>query len=164
MMSDSPDDVTRVLRQFCRLDKALIDASSIIYMRKTGFLDHLAQRLSLYSLPEIVAETGDADGGITMLAVSLPDTANDDKFTACARIFKWPVISEDRKILLEMQHRDIPYFNSLMMLNFCLFTGTLHVADYPRYLAQLQRHARYGPEIWKFGETISRAVISCLSG
>ncbi len=48
----------KTIEQFDVLKMALIDASSVIYMMKSGFFQEAASTVDLYSLPEIIAETG----------------------------------------------------------------------------------------------------------
>ena len=47
---------TNILEAFQKLHQAVIDASSLIYLRKIGGLDLLADTIELVSIPEIIAE------------------------------------------------------------------------------------------------------------
>ncbi|MDY6951347.1 MAG: hypothetical protein SWE60_07545, partial [Thermodesulfobacteriota bacterium] len=56
--SFTSEDHGRVLAQFQSLSKALIDASSIIYMHKAGFFEELARTVKLCAPQEVVREAG----------------------------------------------------------------------------------------------------------
>jgi hypothetical protein len=144
----------QVLSQFRTLSRALIDASSIIYMHKTGFLTALADTVNLHSPPEIIAETGFNDLNIRTIACTSDSLSNDQKFITAALQLRWPVISEDKNILLHMRRANLPYFNSLMMLNFLFFREKIDLKTHAMYIEQLKRHAWYSPYVWEFGKNV----------
>ena len=72
------------------------------------------------------------------------------------------MISEDKKILRAMQRAEAPYYNSLMMLNFLLFSQKIDDAGYRRYYSTLQNIARYSETVWKFGRDIYTSAKSDL--
>ena len=133
----------RVLSEFQTLSRALIDASSIIYMHKVGFLTELANTVNLYSPPEIIAETGFHDLNITPVACTLNSLSNDQKLITAALELRRPVISEDKNILLHMRRANLPYFNSLMMLNFLLFRNRIDPKNHAMYFERLKECAWY---------------------
>jgi len=147
-----------VLSQFRALSRALIDASSIIYMHKAGFLTILADTVSLYSPPEIVAETGYNDLDIRPVACTSNSLSNDQKLITAALKLRWPVISEDRNVLLRTERANLPYFNSLMMLNFLLFKKRIDPKTHAIYFDWLKQYARYSPYVWEFGKDIYNTI------
>lgn len=64
--------IAAAVRQLAELDAACIDASSMIVCNKAGILDDLGACCTLYSVPEVLAETGYDDAPVTL---SLPDDA-----------------------------------------------------------------------------------------
>ena len=147
-----------MLSQFQTLSRALIDASSIIYMHKTGFLTKLANTVNLYSPREIVAETGFNHLDIRPVACTSKSLSNDQKLISTALKLRWPVISEDGNILLHMQRAKLPYFNTLMMLNFLLLRKRIDLKDHAIYFERLKQCAWYSPHVWEFGENICNII------
>jgi hypothetical protein len=137
---------------------ALIDASSIIYMHKAGFLTELADTMNLYSLPEIVAEAGFTDLNIRLVTCTSSSSSHDQKLLTIALKLRWPVVSEDKSILLHMQRSKLPYFNSLMMLNFLLFRKRIDLKSHAVYFKRLKKFAWYSPQVWEFGKNIYNAI------
>ena len=146
------------LSQFNRLDKALIDASSIIYAEKADFLELLASSVQLFSIPEILAETGPVTGRIKALACKEASSSNDEKLVSCALHYELPVISEDKKILAAMKRARRPFFNALMMLNFLLYHQKIQDPQYFQYHRALKKFARYSDDIWQYGAQIHTAI------
>jgi hypothetical protein len=147
-----------IFSQFNHLDKALIDASSIIYTEKADYLELLSGSIQLFSITEILSETGPVPGGITALAYKKASSSNDEKLVSCALHYDLPVISEDKKILAAMKRARRPYFNALMMLNFLLYRQKIQDAQYIRYHRSLKKFARYSEDIWLYGAQIHAAI------
>ena len=148
----------QVLSQFQTLNRAIIDASSIIYMHKAGFFTELANTLRLYSPPEIIAETGFNDLNISSLAFTSNSLSNDQKLITAALKLRWPVISEDGNILLHMRRAELPYFNTLMMLNFLLYRKRIDPKSHAMYFERLKQYARYSPYVWECGKDIYNTI------
>jgi len=148
----------QVLSQFRTLSRALIDASSIIYMHKAGFFTELAKTVSLYSPAEIVAETGYNDLYIRPVACISNSLSNDQKLITTALKLRWPVISEDRNILVHMQRVKLPCFNTLMMLNFLLFRKRIDLRSHAMYIERLKQYAWYSTHVWEFGKNIYNTI------
>jgi hypothetical protein len=148
----------QVLSEFRTLSRALIDASSIIYMHKAGFFTELADTVNLYSPPEIVAETGYNDLHISPVVCTPNSLSNDQNLITAALELRWPVISEDGDILLHMRRANLPYFNALMMLNFLLFRERIDLKSHAIYLERLKRVAWYSPYVWEFGKNVYNTI------
>ncbi len=140
------------------LSRALIDASSIIYMQKAGFFTELANTVNLYSLPEILAEAGYAHLYIRPVACATNSFSSDEKLIATALKLRWPVVSEDKSILLHMQRSKLPYYNALMMLNFLLFRKRIDLKRHAMYFRRLKQCAWYSPYVWEYGKNIYNAI------
>lgn len=152
----------KVFLEFQELKEAIVDASSIIYMKKAGFFDELEGCLQLCSLKEIIKETGFDDLKIHMIKDSSQSLLNDEKLIGCALKRGIPVISEDKKILMQMEREGISYFNALMMLHFLLFKKKIDLETHSLYLNRLKRIARYSDYVLEFGEEVFKAVMSFL--
>lgn len=148
----------RVLSEFRKLRRALIDASSIIYMHKAGFFTLLAEIVSLYSPPEIINEAAFHDLNIKPVACGSNSLANDQKLIRAALELRWPVISEDKDILLHVRRANLPYFNSLMMLNLLLFRRRIDLKTHAIYFQRLKQCARYSPYVWEYGKNIHNTI------
>jgi len=147
-----------VLSEFRRLSRAFIDASSIIYMHKAGFFRELARAVNLYSPPEIVAETGLSGLNIRPIAWTSNSLSNDQKLITIALKLRWPVISEDKNILMHMERANLPYFNALMMLHFLLLRRRIDLRSHAMYLERLKQFAWYSPHVWKFGKNVYNTI------
>ena len=146
------------LSGFQGLKKALIDASSIIYIKKTGFFRELSEAIALSSLKEIIEETRFNHLDINLLEAGTETASNDEKFIFCALREKIPVISEDRKILTAVKKENIPYYNAIMMLHFLLFHKRLDADAHLFYLNRLRKTARYSDDVLKFAKNVYRAI------
>jgi hypothetical protein len=147
-----------IFSRFDRLDKALIDASSIIYIDRADFLATLASSIKLFSIPEILAETGPVSGSINPLIDNKSFSSNDQKLISCALDLNLPLISEDKKILMAMKRANKSFFNSLMMLNFLLYRRRIQHRQYIQYHLALKQFARYSEFIWQYGATVQAAI------
>ena len=155
-MNEPSNDI--VLNQFSTLTKALIDASSIIYSSKAGFLDKLGKTIRLYTIPEIFSETFHDYENIKIIKHNFDDIPNDKKLISVAINQNIPVISEDKKILKALENVNKPFFNSLMMLNFLLFKNQISVTEFFQKRSRLKKIARYGKTIWDFGDSVFNSL------
>jgi len=147
-----------VICRFDHLNTALIDASSIIYIDRAEYLEILASSIRLFSIKEILSETGPISERIIPITYDETSPSIDKKLIACAMDLRLPVISEDKKILMTMKRADRPYFNALMMLLFLLYRRRIKNQQYVQYYLALKKFARYSDEIWEYGEKV-RTVI-----
>ena len=147
-----------VIAQFKQLRKAMIDASSIIYARKAGFIKILQSTLELMTIPEVMAEAGGDEGGIETIHCRSSFTTVDEKLVHCALQNNLPVISEDKKILSKLKQTHLPYFNALMMLNFLCSVKAIDRDQYSHYHTKLQKIAWYSPKIWCYGDLMRSAI------
>jgi hypothetical protein len=161
-----------ILARFKALDSAVIDASSMIYMHKAGFLEILSRTIRLCSLPEIMAETGYE--GLAVTHVGRPpddlnndrtdDLTNDQRLVRCALEQGLPLISEDRQLLMQMKREEHPYYNALMMLHFLLFRARVSKAEHARYLEHLLKTAWYGSRVLEKGAFLLEIILAQRAG
>jgi len=147
-----------IFNKFDHLDKALIDASSIIYIDRADFLPILASTIKLFSIKEIFFETGPVSESIKPLIHNDNSSSNDQKLISCALNMDLPLISEDKKMLMAMKRANRPFFNSLMMLNFLLYRRRIDIQEYDKYRQALEKFARYSNKVWQYGAKIQSAI------
>lgn len=147
-------NLNQVTGQFERLETALIDASSVIYMTKADFFQELLEILILRSPPGVLEELGPGFDGIRPIDCPGGDLTGDEQLVACAREHGLPVISEDKKILHTLERAGIPFFNALMMLHFMLFKGRMELKKHGECLEKLKKIAWYDKKVWAFGEEV----------
>jgi hypothetical protein len=158
MASGNKPAAQDIFHHFDQLNKALIDASSIIYIAKADFLAILASSIGLFSIQEILSEAGPVSECITPLIYKEASFSNDQKFISCALHFNLPIISEDKKILAAIKRARRPFFNALMMLNFLLYHQKIQDPQYFQYHRALKKFARYSDDIWQYGAHIHAAI------
>ncbi|UCD80027.1 MAG: hypothetical protein JSW26_00920 [Desulfobacterales bacterium] len=157
-MSEKRLSSREIFGQFDQLNQALIDASSIIYAEKADFLEILAGSVKLFSIPEILSETGPVPDSIKTLPYKKACLSNDEKLVSCALHYDLPVISEDKNILTAMRRARRPYFNALMMLNFLLYHQKINSRQYLKFHLALKKFARYSEDIWQYGSKVHAAI------
>ncbi len=157
-MSEIKPSPQEIFNRFDHLNKALIDASSIIYTYRADFLAILASSIKFFSIQEILTETGPVSESIKPPIYNGTSSSNDQKLVSCALDLRLPVILEDKKILMAMKRANRPFFNSLMMLNFLLDRQRIQNKQYIQYHLALKKFARYSDEVWKYGAKIQATI------
>ena len=182
-MVDSKE-LMSLAERFDELREAAIDASSIIYMLKAGFLGLLGSTITLETVPEVAAETGwpalpvklvgpvpGDPGSATAIsskhgafAVSDdsgspgPDLSNDQRLLSFALTAWLPLVSEDRALLRAAEEAGLEYYNSLMMLAFLRYRGRIDEAWFEESKARLLSLARYGEDVLEAYRGIEREL------
>ena len=146
------------LSHFDTLSEAFIDASSIIYMLKAGFLRHLQENLDLYSVPEVLQEAGIPKTGFSLACCREEHASNDRKLLCCALERRIPLISEDKTLLMQAKRAGLPYYNALMMLNFLLYKHAINSGEFDDYYANLRCYARYSKSVWQYGDRVGQRI------
>ena len=149
--------VTETLQQFSSLRNAVIDSSSIIYLSKINVLDTLSTSLSLWTVNDVIKECGISTHYIQIISEPTSLSA-DQQLINLTLSKKFPVISEDFKILSAVSKTDIPYFNSLMMISYLLFMQKISKNEFLHYRENLIQFARYNDFVWNFGEELFSAI------
>lgn len=148
----------KIISQFTRLERAIIDASSIIYAEKAGFLNILCDALNIYCLPEILTEAGNPIIRVKLIHSHTNHKSNDEKLIQTAIEMQFPLISEDKKCLMRMKREKLDYYNALMVLNYLYFRQLINEQEYFDYHTQMQSFARYTKEVWEFGHAVYKAI------
>lgn len=153
-------DLQLVLNRFDVLRRGVIDSSSIIYAQKSGIFEVLQQSILLFTVPEVIQETGLRRHRMTVNDIRGGGTTDHKVLTLASNC---PLISEDRKMLLACQSRGGEYYNMLMMLHFLLYRQCISGSEYETYLPSLLTAARYGDRVLQFGEDLHQHIISTSS-
>ncbi|MBN2656947.1 MAG: hypothetical protein JXR86_07785 [Spirochaetales bacterium] len=139
-----------------------IDASSIIYMLKTGILGYAAAEIKFYACPCILEEVGWPRLPVIEVPEQQDVVSNDDTVIAVAEAKRIPLLSEDLAILKEASERGIPHFNTLMILNYLLLKKRITPDDYRVYQARLKEISRYSSEVLEYGEAFRKLILKSL--
>ena len=158
-------------KRFDRLTEVALDASSIIYMLKAGFLGLLGHTIRLVTIEAIREETGwthpqlvvrpepsgdrtdrGSAGGADWDAALGGDrerfvASNDERLLRFASASGLPVVSDDRELLQAAARRGMDHYNSLMMLLFLRYRERIDEEWYEEAYGHLMREGRYSSEV-----------------
>lgn len=148
------------LAGFDALTDAVVDASSIIYMQKAGFLETAGRFVELHAPDAVIQEVGAAEVPITLHAFDCRQhcAKADQQLLALARILGTPLISEDKKVLLSAERNGLVYYNAFMVLNFLFYKSGIAAEDAERYLRALLAVARYSERVVIQGRAVMRRI------
>lgn len=154
------EKVQKSLQEFRTLTGAVIDSSSILYMNKANFLEILSTEINL-SAPSQVKHEIDSD----LKKINFFDFNNergldtDDIIVISAYEKNLPVISDDKYILKYALEKNLPYFNSVMMLIFLFFCNKISLEELRSYQEKLYSFAYYSKQITNYAENILNIII-----
>lgn len=146
-----------ILAEFDTLQEAVIDSSSVIYMRKAGFLRNVSDVVNLQTTEDVIRETGYTDLPVVVRQHRGGYSA-DDRLVRLALSSCAALISEDRKMLLQMQDRGGRFYNALMMLTFLYYLRRISLSGYHRYLDELKTIAHYKKRVLDFGDQLATHI------
>lgn len=157
------------------LERAAVDASSIIYMLKAGFFGYVAAELTLYTVGPVAREVGWPElpvriadlrrGGEVPWTPETIDVAeafvgrgkhgNDELLLELGAARGLPVVSEDRRVHERAEELGLAHYNAPLMLALASARGRIDEDARAEYFAELSRIGRYGTGVLAF----ARAVI-----
>ncbi len=143
---------------FKSLKAVVIDASSIIYMVKSGFFDVVTRNIQLHAPESCLRETGFSDLPVVGHLIDSLGTSADQQLLLLAKNLQLPLVSEDRKVLMSASRNGITYYNSLMMLNFLLYNKSIDTEMFSLFLQQLTLFAHYSEKVLLFGKEVTRMI------
>ena len=76
-----------------------------------------------------------------------------------AKYIQVPVITEDKKILMQAKRTGLPFFNTLMVMNFLIYKKVISQTDYQTALDKLQGEAYYDAIIFEYGKKVYEGII-----
>lgn len=152
-------DPRSALKQFDHLFQAIIDTSSLIYLQEIALLAETSQWIRLFTIPGVIREFGANNVECPIRIIDITNRkdcadSTDDMFCRAALSFRLTVISEDRQILMRARKANLPYFNTLMVLNFLLYKNALNLLEYQTAFDRLTATARYSDKIYEFGRRV----------
>lgn len=134
----------------CGSVRASIDASSIIYLLKTGVLGTAASAIHFYASPQVIDEVGWPSLPVRSVVPKGDFSSNDESVLILAEELGVPVISEDKKILLAARERGIPFYNAAMVLNYLLKIEKINITQYDEFFSELVKVARYSRDVIEY--------------
>ncbi len=116
------------------------------------------------TVPEVVKEFGSLSELKNIELLDLKEVEKDNKdsdlyLIETAKSLHLPIISEDKKILMQAKRLGLAFFNTLMIMNFLIYKRVINQADYQTALDQLQNEAYYDKNIFEYGEHVFERII-----
>ena len=155
-------EIQVVFKQFDQLNQVLVDTSSLIYMHKINVFTHLQRVLSVSTIETVIEEYSFPLPGIRIIMPKLnfSDLQTDEQLLMVSVQGQNPLISEDRMILMKLDERKIPYFNTLMILNYLRYKNEIMDPEYNEFLKELKKIARYSDTIYEYGKFVCEEIRS----
>jgi|AntAceMinimDraft_16_1070373.scaffolds.fasta_scaffold55480_1 hypothetical protein len=75
-----------------------------------------------------------------------------------AEYLQLPIISEDKKILMQAKRIGLSFFNTLMIMNFLIYKKIINQAAYQVSLDLLQDQAYYDKVIFDYGKKVFKRI------
>ncbi len=154
------EEWNRIQNEFNTTDKAVIDSSSLIYMKKSGFLEIVTECVMMFTTGPVYTETGSIPQNITIVATDKMKA--DESLLDAAWHYKIPLVSEDRKLLLAAGKKGLVYFNSLMILLMLVYKKHISKDEYLMYIDRLKTVSRYSKTVWQYGESVYNCIMGNL--
>ncbi|MCK5852464.1 hypothetical protein KAH27_05485 [bacterium] len=157
--------MSKVLIQFDFLDQSLIDTSSIIYLNKINLLSASSQKLHLMTIPGVVEEFGSLSELKYIKVINIKEIHSvkqdtDQNLLETAKYFQLPIISEDKKILMQAKHIGLSFFNTLMIMNFLIYKKVINQTAYQAAHDQLREEAYYDETIFEYGKKVYKKIMN----
>ena len=154
-------EIQLVLKQFDQLDQVLVDTSSLIYMHKINVFYHLKKALQVCTIKPVIEEFGSPLPGVRLIQPKYRniDLQTDEQLLMVSVQGQIPLISEDRMILMKLDEKNIPYFNTLMVLNYLRYKNEIVDSEYNGFLRELYKIARYSDTIYEFGKLVYEDIL-----
>lgn len=149
-------------RKFEKLKTALIDTSSIIYMKKAGHFSLLAATITLVTIPDVVVEARMPDLNIKIQRSEYPasedEQSTDRRLVSTAKRTNMPLISEDRGILMTCRRLGIEYYNAYVALIFLFYLGRIDLEEMLERKRKLLAIARYNRWVRSYADELTLFV------
>ena len=135
-----------------------IDASSMIYLLKTGLLGSLAAEVNLVTTEPVFKEVGWHRLPVKIIEINCEGLTNDQSLLVLAELRKNSVLSEDLEILQNAGDSGMDYYNTLMMLNYLLLKGRVKEVEYSEYLERIKVISHYSSAVLNYGQKVYKAI------
>ena len=115
------------------------------------------------TVPGVVKELGSLSEFEQIELIELREVIIGKKDTDChlvetAKYLQLPIISEDKKILMQAKRSGLPFFNTLMIMNFLMYKEAINKTEYQASLALLQDKAHYDAFIFEYGKMVYERI------
>jgi hypothetical protein len=150
-------DVERIARELLDFQGGVTDTSTLIYLERLGKLELAAHNFSLWIIPQVVEEYGAVPCGIRLPEPVLSGPT-DAVLCHVAQLLAQPVLSEDKQVLRNAQRRNIPHYNTLMIILALYARGMLTTESYDAVRLELPTFARYSPQVFAVGDAVFQAL------
>jgi hypothetical protein len=150
-----------VIKQFPGIQRCAVDASSMIYMLKAGFLGYTGAAIELITVPPVFKEVGWPKLPVKIYPLSEDmdaNASNDFTLILLAKELNIAVLSEDKKLLNEAGNLGLCYYNSLMVLVYLRMIGKVNENQYHEFRTRLIAAARYSAEVIQYADDLHRAI------
>ena len=147
------DEIEAVTEQLLSQTRFVADSCSVILCAKAGFLSPLQAEINLLTVPGVLAETGYAAQGFTVLGgYEAADT--DTAVVQAVRDTSAALLSDDRAVMERVHRFGGLHYNAVMALLALLGRGAVNVGRFEQCRAQLYLHCRYTPAIRRFADAV----------
>jgi hypothetical protein len=111
----------------------------------------------------VVKEFGSLSEFQQIELIDLKEIKNDNEdpdpyLIKTAKYLKLPVISEDKKILMQAKRLGLAFFNTLMIMNFLIYKKIINHTEYQTALDWLKNEAYYDKRIFEYGEHVFERI------
>ena len=157
------NSISHVFNQFDALNQALIDTSSLIYLSNTNLLTAASRAIQLKTISNVVKEFGSLSEIKDIEIIELREVINEKKDTdrrlmETAMHLRLPIISEDKKMLMRAKRSGLPFFNTLMIMNFLIYKNVIKQEAYQASLDLLRKKAYYNAFIFEYGKIVFESI------
>lgn len=149
-----------LLAGFEHLSTAVIDASSLIYMKKADFLDLTLAHIQMHSTDTVYNQTGLPPLPVILHNYEMHQSYSaDQQLVYLAQSLQIPVISEDKWILKKTAGLGLPYYNTLMILNFLLYKKHIDELNFTLRMQTILSIARYSQTVVRYGAMVTEQIM-----
>jgi len=133
-------------------------------LNKIKLLSAASQKLHLMTIPGVVEEFGSLSELKHIEVINIKEIKGvkqdtDRHLIDAAKYLQLPIISEDKKILMQAKHIGLSFFNTLMIMNFLIYKKIINQADYQTALEKLQDEAYYDKTIFEYGKSVFETIM-----
>lgn len=158
-MKNLDQRLTKSIQEFNAINHAVIDSSSILYIYKSGFMSILSKQIKLISPEQVKNEINFTCEYVTFFEYNNSKNYDtDDIIVITATQKELPVISDDKYILKYASEKNLPYFNSIMMLIFLFFKKEINLDEFNSFQKNLYDFAYYSKKVVDYAENLFNVI------
>ncbi len=134
------------------------DASSLIVLADIGALAAARRSWRLLTIAAAAAEAGAAGEGLELLESGVEAVSTDRALVAAARRSRLPLLSEDRKVLMDGEDHGLDCFDALVALELFVAAGALSPVDYDQARSRLLERNSYTTNRLQWARSVGAAA------